>query len=151
GDSGWHSGIKSLVRLAASTPAQRATSAIGPFGPFPLHATSRSPAGKRRSARAIAMRWLGAFLPTSTMRERSPSGPEWTWLSRERERFVRAERLAMEGREWGPFGSGVDTGAPKRPAAPRSCQRPNPGSILDYAASGPGPLNSAHATPYPSP
>ena len=35
-ESGWHSGMRSLVRLAAMMPAMRAAASTSPFGALPL-------------------------------------------------------------------------------------------------------------------
>jgi len=70
--SGWQSGIKSEVRLAAEMPAMRAISSGLPLG-FP--ASWRSTEGRMvTNARARAVRVVSGFPPTSTIRT-SPSWP----------------------------------------------------------------------------
>src|SRR5262244_1710005 len=68
--NGWQSGIRSAVRLAAITPATRATASTSPLAMLPLR-MRRSVAGcMRRVAVATATRSVTAFALTSTMRAR---------------------------------------------------------------------------------
>ena len=75
--SGWHSGIKSAVRLAAMMPASRATSSTSPFrwlaagGSRPAFRPPSAPGPLARATR----RAIG-FSPTSTMRL-APAASKW--------------------------------------------------------------------------
>lgn len=68
--SGWHSGIRSEVRLLAWMAAMRATPSTSPFLAVPP-VISASVAGCMRIVPvATAMRWVSALADTSTM---------WAW------------------------------------------------------------------------
>src|SRR5680860_1769900 len=73
---GWHSGMRSGVRLAAWIPATRATARTSPLLIAP-RATSDAVSGVMLTRpRATARRWVGSLGVTSTMRAR-PSGSRW--------------------------------------------------------------------------
>src|SRR5262245_33805658 len=65
---GWHSGIRSWVRLAAMMPATRATPSTSPLLALPLRTVSRVSAAMTTRPSAIASRSVTALAPTSTMR-----------------------------------------------------------------------------------
>ncbi len=65
--SGWHMGISSAVRLAAMMPAILAVVSTSPLGRARRLSRSKVSAFTSTTARTMAMRWVGAFPPTSTM------------------------------------------------------------------------------------
>ena len=75
--SGWHSGIRSAVRLAAMMPARRATSSTSPF-----LAAALADHGERRRQHPHAAAGPGqcggvtGLSPTSTMRL-APAASKW--------------------------------------------------------------------------
>src|SRR5213078_3613782 len=77
--SGWQSGTRSAVRLAAMMPARRATASASPFGSAPAAIWASVAARMRTSPRATASRRVTGFGDTSTMRARPRRS---TWLSR---------------------------------------------------------------------
>src|SRR5437870_2282922 len=92
--SGWQSGTRSAVRLAAMMPARRATASASPFGSAPA-AICASVAGRMRtSPRATASRRVIGFGDTSTMRARPRRS---TWLSRRARAIACAAIAAFPG------------------------------------------------------
>jgi hypothetical protein len=74
--SGWHSGIRSDVRLAAMMPAMRAVPNTSPFLAFPetINSSVALPMTTRPSATAV--RSVAALVETSTIRA-SPDASIW--------------------------------------------------------------------------
>src|SRR3954471_17493687 len=74
--NGWHSGMTSLVRLAACMPATRATASTSPLFTSRLAMAAVVSAAMKTLHRATARRCVGSFGVTSTMRAR-PIGSRW--------------------------------------------------------------------------
>ena len=71
--SGWHKGMRSLVRLAAMIAAIRAMPSTSPFFALPDVMMARVSGFIRMTPLAMAMRCVSAFPPTSTMWACPPS------------------------------------------------------------------------------
>ena len=65
--SGWHNGMRSLVRLAASTPATRAVARASPLGSPPEVISATTSAVVCTVPAATAVRAVAALSVTSTM------------------------------------------------------------------------------------
>src|SRR5580765_8003036 len=89
--SGWHSGMRSEVRLAAWMPAMRAISMGLPFFARPFATSRRAADDTRMNSTAVARRSVTGLSPTSTMRTLPL---ESTWLSVGRLRI--GSRVACE-------------------------------------------------------
>ena len=74
---GWHSVMRSAVRLLPARPARRATISGSPFLLVPLSSAARASGGKITQASAVASRWVAALSVTSTMRGKPPT----KWVS----------------------------------------------------------------------
>src|SRR5215218_190432 len=74
--SGWQSGTRSAVRLAAWMPAMRAVPSTSPFGALPSRTAAAVVGLMRTTARASARRSVTSLPPTSTIRAR-PASPMW--------------------------------------------------------------------------
>src|SRR5262245_50472953 len=91
---GWHSGIRSAVRLAAEIPAIRATESTSPFFAAPRRMIASVAGFIRTTTPARAVRCVTGFSPTSTMR----AAPERSrWVSRAMSRLSRIS-LSRESR-----------------------------------------------------
>ena len=66
--TGWHMGISSAVRLAPMIPATWATASTSPFFIPPSRIRARVSRLTYTRAPARALRRVGAFSPTSTIR-----------------------------------------------------------------------------------
>src|SRR5688572_16810626 len=73
---GWHIGMASAVRLAAMTPARRATSATPPLRSFPDRASRMAAAEITMRPRATASRAVTGLAETSTIRA-APCASRW--------------------------------------------------------------------------
>ena len=65
---GWHSGIRSGVRLAPAIPAMRATASASPFGTVPDRSAATASADSSTRPDAHAARAVTSLPDTSTMR-----------------------------------------------------------------------------------
>ena len=78
-DSGWHSGTRSGVRLAAMIPATRATASASPFGTSPDLSSATTSADTSTRPDAVAVRAVTSLPETSTIRAAPASS---TWVRR---------------------------------------------------------------------
>ena len=74
--SGWHSGIRSAVRLAAMIPASRATPNTSPFLASPERISAKVAGSITTRARAVALRAVSGLAPTSTIAA-APLASKW--------------------------------------------------------------------------
>jgi hypothetical protein len=65
---GWHSGIRSGVRLAPAIPAIRATASASPFGTVPVRSAATASADNSTRPDAQAARAVTSLPDTSTIR-----------------------------------------------------------------------------------
>jgi hypothetical protein len=65
---GWHSGIRSGVRLAPAIPAMRATASASPLGTCPVRSAATASADSSTRPDAHATRAVTSLPDTSTMR-----------------------------------------------------------------------------------
>src|SRR5574343_966688 len=127
---GWHSGMRSLVFLAAWMPAMRAMPNTSPFLAVPDSIKASVLGSMSMRPLATPTRWVLALAATSTMWA-------WPWLSKWVNELVRAERNVQGIRASYGHGKRLDSSVP-------ACG--SPGAVAGGSATGPaGPGAGAPA------